>query len=348
MIEANRYKLGLFVTTGVFIFVIALFYLGLSELFEKKVHFATFFTESVQGLDVGSPVKYKGVPIGKVNRITIRVEDKLIRVEMEARLSAFTAEKKPDKSMEKHFYSFVSEEIKNGLRCQLVYAGITGMKFIEIDYFDPSKLPPPAANIDSIAKDAFVIPAAPSAFKDILKLINESLEKISKMKFDEISDQLVDAIKTANGLLKDPKLEKIISNLEGISRELEGTVSSVNKAVTEEKIKELVNELSQSMKSFNKLAVEAHEQLEKAKIPETSGKFRDAAESVTQARQAIVNTLMKLDQTLDSITELINYLDDDPSSVLKGKSKPEMLNNKEKDEDFSSNMKPVRTKKEKK
>ena len=62
MIEANKFRLGLFVIIGSVLFFIVLFVFGLSDIFVRKGKFVSLFNESVQGVAVGSPVKYKGVP----------------------------------------------------------------------------------------------------------------------------------------------------------------------------------------------------------------------------------------------------------------------------------------------
>ena len=65
MIEANKYKLGIFVLTGIGLLIAGLFLLGLAETFKPKINFITYFDESVQGLEVGAAVKFRGVTIGK-------------------------------------------------------------------------------------------------------------------------------------------------------------------------------------------------------------------------------------------------------------------------------------------
>ena len=94
----RNFRLGLFVTGGIVLFLAILFFLGMSDLFTNKAVLRTSFTESVQGLTVGSPVKYRGVPIGTVKRIAIRVADKLVQVDMEIQRDLF-ADRVPNFSL---------------------------------------------------------------------------------------------------------------------------------------------------------------------------------------------------------------------------------------------------------
>jgi len=68
--KANYFKIGLFFLSGTILAVIALIILGEGTFFQKKVLLETYFKESVQGLDIGSPVKFRGVLIGNVEKIT--------------------------------------------------------------------------------------------------------------------------------------------------------------------------------------------------------------------------------------------------------------------------------------
>ena len=89
--STQKIKLGLFVTGGIVLFVAILFFLGMTDIFTNKATVQTCFSESVQGLTVGSAVKYRGVPIGSVTKISIRVPDKLVQVDMAVELRHFVS-----------------------------------------------------------------------------------------------------------------------------------------------------------------------------------------------------------------------------------------------------------------
>jgi len=56
----NHWKLGLFVVVGMGLALATVFWLGLRRLNRDAIPIVTYFDESVQGLDVGSPVKFRG------------------------------------------------------------------------------------------------------------------------------------------------------------------------------------------------------------------------------------------------------------------------------------------------
>src|SRR5918992_3542296 len=71
MRKLGYFKIGLFVISAILIGISGVIALGLGSIFQKKNLSETYIEESVQGLDVGSPVKFRGVSIGKVEQITL-------------------------------------------------------------------------------------------------------------------------------------------------------------------------------------------------------------------------------------------------------------------------------------
>ena len=69
--RANYSKIGLFVVLGFSAALALAVGLGATRSQRTPVPFFTYFNESVQGLDVGAPVTFRGVGIGRVGEITI-------------------------------------------------------------------------------------------------------------------------------------------------------------------------------------------------------------------------------------------------------------------------------------
>ena len=70
MEEGKRYfRLGVFVLVTLCVLAAVLFLLGGRKLFQPTFTFETYFNESVAGLELGAPVRFRGVPLGQVTEI---------------------------------------------------------------------------------------------------------------------------------------------------------------------------------------------------------------------------------------------------------------------------------------
>ena len=63
--QKTKFMVGIFVAGGFGIALVAFIWLGMSRFLETGRYYAVYFNESVQGLTVDSPVKYRGVAVGK-------------------------------------------------------------------------------------------------------------------------------------------------------------------------------------------------------------------------------------------------------------------------------------------
>jgi len=311
-IETHKYKLGIFILTGVGLLIVALFLLGLSETFKPKINFITYFDESVQGLEQGSAVKFRGVTIGRVKRIAIRPSDNFIRVDMQAMPSSIDSDSDTGPI---DFFNNLDDEVGKGLRCRLELKGITGMKYVELDYVDPkkNKLPrvtPPA--------DILYVPSAPSLMSGLRTSLTGTFAKIAAIDFEKISKELSESLTKANELLSDPKIAGIIDRLDKVAEHSENITKKLDDSLTKKRLESIATELDDSLKAVKKFSKTAEAQLKKADVPET-------AASVRELKREMGVTLRKLDETLDSLTELINSLQNDPSSLIRGKRAPKTL-----------------------
>jgi paraquat-inducible protein B len=325
MIEANKYKLGLFVLSGIALLVLVLFLLGIAAVFKPKVEFVTLFDESVQGLELGAPVKFRGVTIGKVSSITVRPSDNLVRVDMKAELSAIDVGKGKSSIITRkaEFFYRMEKEVEKGLRCRLDLTGITGLKYVEINYYDPLKNPIP----DFVPpKGVRYIPSTPSFLRGLSTNITTTLARISNIKFDEISTELLSSLKSINSFVNDPRINTLAQKIDSITNQLETTTTNINKVMTESNIREMSDSIKKSLASINDLSKTLKKQIEDAKLSETTAVAREsftetkaAAASFKEMRGTLSDTLNKLGEAIDSFTQLVNNIDDDPSSIIRGK-----------------------------
>ena len=312
--RTRRLRTGIFLGSGVLLVLVILFFLGGRDLLTTKVKVWTIFPESVQGLSRGASVKYRGAPIGTVSKISIIFDKRIVKVDMEIDVSSFAGEGR-------EFESEFIREVRGGLRCRLEYLGITGLKFIDFDYFPApaGEMPTPPAYLGS--HDSIYVPSVPSSFTDIYASVAGAIEKLGKVNIEEISGNLSNAFNEVVSLLADPAIRSAINRINEAAANLESSSGVVTRVLDEERMTRIFSAFEENLKGIDTFLKRLNKDAAASKLPESAASFRAASEAVVEGRQELGNTLLKLNQTIDSLRMLIEYLESDPSSILNGKKR---------------------------
>ena len=149
--QAHYFKIGLFVVAATALAVIGIIVLGAGKWLEKSAMVETYFFESVQGLEIGAPVRLRGVRVGRVESIRLAKEEYglifdpktdsfpfrgLVVVRMSVRPSIAANLKEEDEAV------LMKQAVDGGFRFRLASQGITGVLYIESDFLDPERYPP--------------------------------------------------------------------------------------------------------------------------------------------------------------------------------------------------------------
>ena len=78
--HVNHWKLGALVLAGFVLTLVTILVLGAESLKNESVSYVTFFDESVQGVELGSPVKFRGVTVWTVSAINIAPDKRRVKV----------------------------------------------------------------------------------------------------------------------------------------------------------------------------------------------------------------------------------------------------------------------------
>ena len=319
MAQNSNFRIGL-VLSALVLAGALLYFLGMSDLFRRKAELSAYFSESVQGLAEGAQIKYKGAQIGTVDRIVILPQRKIIQVNMSVELDSFRDHNGealfPD---DDSFFRFLEQEIRAGLRCRLELAGITGLRYLEFDYFAS----PGAEEFPMLSDGVFVMPSAPSALRDVVKSLNTSLERISKIQFEAISDKLVGNLNDLNKILASEDVRNSLSHLNSMAVSMDKTAAVLSQVITEERLRQLVDDLESSLADAKALTAALRKDAEKSDLAGTAASVRKAADAVTNVVQdqspevrAAVDAWIR---ALDAFRELMDTLNQDPSAVIRGK-----------------------------
>jgi phospholipid/cholesterol/gamma-HCH transport system substrate-binding protein/paraquat-inducible protein B len=318
--QKQQLMTGIFILSGLALLLLLLFALGLSDFFAHKVTLRTGFSESVQGLSKGSAVKYRGVQIGTVSGIYILVKENIIQIDMEIEPKYF-AVGQPGSDSNTEFFNFLRSEIKaKGLRARLEMLGITGMKYIDFDYFaKPGTVLPPAPKAVG-PRGVFYIPSVTSQMKDITGTLTMAVDRISRIRFERISEQLETALTGLGQLLASQEIRSTIARINDTAENLQTSSRAIASVLNESRIQTVVQQLEKNLASLNKLQQLMLHIAGESKLPQTTAAFRELLGNFSSTARDLDDSLLKLNQALESIRVLADDLSEDPASLIRGKT----------------------------
>jgi phospholipid/cholesterol/gamma-HCH transport system substrate-binding protein len=194
----NRWKLGLFVLVGIALAVVGLIALGAHDWNHSSVGYVSYFDESVQGLEIGSPVKFRGVSVGRVTAIAIAPDQRHIQVDTEidgAHLAQLRPAARPGERGEPLGAAHPD------LRAQLTQAGIAGSKFILLDYFDPQTNPAPELPFQVPQN---YLPTTPSVLENLEHSVLRSADR-----FPDLTEDAQHALNSLDHILQEVDRQRV-------------------------------------------------------------------------------------------------------------------------------------------
>ena len=232
--KANYFKLGLFVIGAVVAGIMVLTIIGTGRFLKPRAVMETYFNESVQGLDIGSKMKYRGVTIGEVTRISFTYvkyeQDKamnqrkryvLVEAQLEPRLVGGRAANdiaSPESSR---------IEVERGLRVHLAPQGITGTNYLELDYVDS---PAPVLPIDWVP-DNIYIPSTPSTVTTFVNAAAEIIDRLHRLDIENTIANMNKLLTTATDRIAALDTAGISRNAAAISQQAEKTFAKIDKTL---------------------------------------------------------------------------------------------------------------------
>jgi paraquat-inducible protein B len=128
----NYFRLGIFVFTGIALIVSLILIFGTGQIFKKTMMTETYIEQSIIGLDIGAPVRFRGVKLGQVT--SIRLSGNLYENDkpLSERREYVVVRMKIDINQAEILGS--TGKLPSDLRARIKSQGITGVNYIELDY----------------------------------------------------------------------------------------------------------------------------------------------------------------------------------------------------------------------
>ena len=224
--RTNFLRVGLLILAGVGLLLGLIVFLT-GERTHNGHAYETYFSESVEGLEVGAPVKYLGVTLGRVTKIGL--------------VSAAYGEGQPEQLQRKMFREvyvryLVSPKqvgripdtdtaVKSGLRARLAQQGLTGLSYIELDFVDASTYPPQTVPWQP---QVDFIPSMPSVLSQVQDAAQTFLARLNKVNLDHLANSVDTLVSSLNGELKDGDLHQTLADMAGLITDLRGALTAAD------------------------------------------------------------------------------------------------------------------------
>jgi paraquat-inducible protein B len=348
----NKTMIGLFVVGAIALVVVAIGVLGSGKLFKESIPYVMVFEGSVKGLNVGSPVVFRGVKIGSVSDIRMRFNyaTKAMTILVyadfgERQIETVNLDVSLAEEMKRQGrYTIIKGLIARGLRAQLEMQSIvTGQLQIALDFY-----PDTAAVYAGIETTVQEIPTIPTPLQELTR-------KLEGLPIDEIFNNVNSAFAGITKLVESPELKESVANLNTALKDVQSLVRNVDAQV-----KPLTAGLSETIRDTQKLIRNADTQVASVgtNLNEAIGDGRkliknvdgsvdsvragivdmihSAVEAIAQAEKVlaelqstaktdsvlmyrVTESLREVEKSARSLRSLTDYLERHPEALLSGK-----------------------------
>ena len=335
--EVNKIVIGGFVIGGIGLAVLAVLVFGSGKFFQKKSMHVLFFEGSVKGLNVGSPVKLRGVDIGMVKDIQLTINsDELeffvpVYVEIFRDRMSILEEQKVGQFKKYETVDFLVNEM--GLRAQLqMQSLLTGQLFINYDFYPET----PIRKI-GLEKKIYEVPTIPTTLQMLTETLEQIVNDIRKVNFQEIAKNLSETVQGANKIMNSADLQESVANLNIALQDLQKFIKKADALAgnANSRVDSIADSFTSTMQDTRKLVnnIDSRVGSSASDLKETLAAVQssfaraedllsDAEKLISQnsnLRRQIMMTLESLTDASRSMEELTDYLQQHPDALLKGK-----------------------------
>src|SRR3990172_11382077 len=253
--KANYFKIGAFVIIGFAIAVIGIVVFGAGKFFRHQIMIETYLNQSVQGLNVGAPLKYQGVQVGNVKEIGFAFNYYptsytyvVVRAEIQQEL---VGERKSLGRIptEEERISRIMELIeKKGLRLQLDSQGITGVAFLNMVNLDPKRFPPLKIDWEP---ESLYIPSAPGVITQITEAIENLTETLETIDIKGMAGKVNQILVSTDKAIEDAQIPVIAQDIRELLAALENSSKRLDSILESQEVQQTLTNLSQTLENIN-------------------------------------------------------------------------------------------------
>ena len=303
----THFKLGLFALAAVGGLVASAFVLGFRASRSATIAFHTYFDESVEGLDIGAPVKYRGVRIGSVTTIDVAPDRRWVDVSLAL----------AESDVRRLGLATPAPELRADLSTQ----GITGVKFIDFDFADPAAAPAPEL---AFIPAPHYVPSRSSLLLRIQKRTEELRKDVTALMHHVTSTLAhVDVVlDDAHAQHLPARIGELVDRGSAAVAELRRLVAHVDRAGMPEHATAAIDRLTDAATALRGVLdrVGGDEGLVSTSKHAVQA-IDDVARGALGSTEELEHTLHELGEAARDFRDLVDALDRDPDMLVKGRAR---------------------------
>jgi paraquat-inducible protein B len=318
--RTNYFRLGLFILGAITLALVFVVTLGVGSLFQTRTYLETYFDTSVQGLDIGSAVKYRGVTVGRISEITFTHA----RYEQDQAMSTrkryvmVVATVQPELLGLEHGIrkGALQAEIERGLRVRSTPWGITGTNYLELDYVDPAHNPP--IPITWEPRNLY-IPSAPGPVTQITNAAEDLARRLQSLDVESLVGNVTRLAQVATTTLERLPVDDLGKSTATLLTELRETNRRAQVLLASPDLQALGRDAAGAARRLRTLAESEELQRSLAEI----GQALHGLNRLTGGRDGdVAVTLDNLRRMSENLRDLSESLKDYPSQLIRAAPPP--------------------------
>ncbi len=321
-IRANPTAIGLFMIGGVVLAVVGVATLASASWFEKQSIFISYFGESVNGLEVGAPVKFQGVPVGSVTNLHIQIElkDKTFQVPVQYEIDLTRLTSVAGTFVDLEDERVLRQQIADGLRAQLqMESMVTGQLYIELAYRVDAKAP----ELERRPTPFPEIPTTPSLLAafgtqagsmvgDVLKILYRVNAMLEEVNMKELNRSVVASAGAVERLAESPGLHTALADAPKMTAQLNRTMAEMEGLAA--RLGESIDPLQLQLAGTNSEVVLTLKTMRET-LDETKGLLSSDSGVGYQMEAAMTS----LTSAAEALRALVLSLERNPDMLIRGK-----------------------------
>lgn len=315
MNRANPKIVGAFIIGGSLLLLLAIGALVSGRFFTKSTSFCVFFPESVRGLQIGSPVTFRGVPLGQVTSIEAYMTGKKdVSIDIQVTFQVDLERIHDPSGVVRQLRQMAPAEAakalaEEGLRAELQSTSlVTGQLYIDLDFHPEA--PPRIVDVPTRYPQ---LPTAPTKMQQLGDRIQRLSTALADLPVETIARNVIETLAAVRDLARNPDIARALASAGAAGKDLSRTLGSVDR---------LVSEVRGKVNAVDVVAVVTELRLTLQEAQKGLSQIQATLAGTGGAQRELSHALSEVARAAAAVRTLAEYLERNPSALVEGKPAP--------------------------